>query len=502
MGQPPYQPDPPQWQPPQQPPDPPQWQPQQPPQQPPPQRPPPQQPPAQPQWQPTPASGEWGPAQQHWPGQDQQHWPGQDQQWQNPPPPQPQQWQQPAPPVLPGPTFGTHLKRAFDWNVAKIVTAPREEQQLEAAGVERRLHGLYAWRRSTLLVALPVLLLSVVLNFVQAGQNDTSGLTGFGKLLNWLPAIALVFVPIGALIVLGNWTEIRRSSKRLLICWIISIAIPLFVALIPLDFLVDIGTRRQVILNNGGDVRTFDAQVLLTRLGLAVKFALILLPVVLSIPGGVLKGAGRIKSLFPSASLPGWFIVAVAPFYSLFMIVVFVLIDQILGDAVLLVGIALLALAPWLFVIHRNVYGRPLSVAESDGELTRASRWGGWLTLGGIVFLAIFMIEGKVGQEHVVSGDSDKSFFTYVDVLRTVGEVLARGMVTAVVFSTIFLFLVYAEWRMMTQFTGDIKTEHDAQISALERYMVSRAAPFDPSDYPAQWPDAPEQATWTGPPTS
>ncbi|MDT4920913.1 MAG: hypothetical protein QOI15_1815, partial [Pseudonocardiales bacterium] len=404
MGQPPYQPDPPQWQPPQQPPAQPQWQPpqqppaqpQQPPQQPPdppqwqpPQQPPPQQPPAQPQWQPTPATGEWGPAQQHWPGQDQQ--------WQNPQPPPPQQqWQQPAPPVLPGPTFGTHLKRAFDWNVAKIVTAPREEQQLEAAGVERRLHGLYAWRRSTLLVALPVLLLSVVLNFVQAGQNDTSGLTGFGKLLNWLPAIALVFVPIGALIVLGNWTEIRRSSKRLLICWIISIAIPLFVALIPLDFLVDIGTRRQVIINNGGDVRTFDAQVLLTRLGLAVKFALILLPVVLSIPGGVLKGAGRIKSLFPSASLPGWFIVAVAPFYSLFMIVVFVLIDQILGDAVLLVGIALLALAPWLFVIHRNVYGRPLSVAEADSELTRASRWGGWITWAGIAFVVIFALSSKV----------------------------------------------------------------------------------------------------------
>jgi hypothetical protein len=210
----------------------------------------------------------------------------------------------------------------------------------------------------------------------------------------------------------------------------------------------------------------------------------------------VLKGAGRIKGLFPSASLPGWFLVAVAPLYSLFMIVVFVLIDQIVGNFLLLVGVGLLAFAPWLYVIHRGVYGRPLSINEADTELTRASRWGGWLTLAGIAFIVIFGLTAKVGQRDVVGGDSDKSFFTYVDVLRTVSEVLARGMVTAVVFSTIFLFLVYAEWRTMTEFAGTIKSEHDAQVSALERYMVSRAAPFDPADWPAPGP----QATWGGPP--
>jgi hypothetical protein len=322
------------------------------------------------------------------------------------------------------------------------------------------------------------------LNFVQAAKNSTDGFTGFGKLLNWLPPIALVFIPIGALSVLRNWTEMRHSSKRLLICWLISIAIPLFVALMPLDFLIDIGSARQNVVLGGGDVRAFDAEVLLARLGLAVQFALTLLPVVLSIPGGVLKGAGRVKSLFPSASLPGWFLVAVAPFYSLFMIVVFVLIDQIIGTALLLLAVAILAFTPWLFVIHRKVYGRPLSMAEADTELARASRWGGLLTLIGIVLLAIYALTTRVVGRRVVGGDSDTSFFSYVQVLRTVGEVLSRGLVTAVVFSTIFLYLVYAEWRMTAEIAGVVKQEYEAQVGALERYMVSRAAPFEPTDGP------------------
>jgi hypothetical protein len=290
----------------------------------------------------------------------------------------------------------------------------------------------------------------------------------------------------------------RRSSKRLLVCWVISIAVPMFVALMPLDFTADKDLLRAGYGRQQGTLQGFDDFFLSLKLAQAISFALILLPVVLSIPGGVLKGAGRIKGLFPSASLPGWFLVAVAPFYSLFMIVVFVLIDQILGNFLLLLGVALIAFAPWLYVIHRKVYGRPLPVAEADAELTRASRWGGWLTLGGIALIVIFALTAKVGQRDVVGSDSDKAFFTYIDILRTVGEVLARGMVTGVVFSTIFLFLVYAEWRTMVEFAGTMKAEHDAQVSALERYMVSRAAPFDP----AEWPAPPDQANWGGPPAT
>jgi len=384
----------------------------------------------------------------------------------------------------PGPTLGTHLKRAFDWNLAEIVVTPKEQQQLAAAGVEPRMQGLFAWRRSTLLVALPLLLLSVVLSFVQAGQTELAGYTELGKLINWLPPIALAFVPLGAVIVIRNWTVMQRSSKTMIICWVISIAIPLLVALVPLDYVLDIDGQRQIYLANGYTNDDFNALVFISRLRKATVYALTLLPVVLSVPGGVIKGAGRAKSLFPSASLPGWFLVAVAPFYSMFMIVVFVLIDQIMGNGLLLLGVGLLAFTPWLFVINRRVYGRPLASAEAPAALARVSRPGGILTILGVSFVAIYMLTGHVQKTKVLGGDENKAYFTYVQVLRTLGEVFARSLVTTVVFSTIFVYLVFAEWRTMTQMHGGIKQEHDEQMRALQRYIDDR----------------PAQATWaTGP---
>lgn len=422
------------------------------------------------------------PPQQQWPAQPppppQQQWPAQplpqhpQQQWMQPQP-QPQQAYQPPQPA--GATIGTHLKRAFEWNVAAIVPTPREQQALDEHHVDPLLRGLLVWRRSTLLVAMPVLVLSVVLSFIQAANTDKTYYTGFGKLLLFLPPIALLLVPLGSLFVMRRWTELRRSSRSLVVLWVISIAVPLFVALVPLDYVIDLTRFRADYQVQVGSVAGLSGIIFASRLSQAIHFALTLLPVVLSVPGGVLKGAGRIKSMFPSAALPGWFLVAVAPFYSMFMIVVFVLVDQIVGNGLLLIGVGLLAFTPWMFVIHRKVYGRPLSMQESRTELARASRGGGWLTIAGLVFIAIFLFSTKIEGTPVIGSNSNKAVFSYVQVLRTVGEVLSRGMVTAVVFSTIFLYVVYAEWKTITQLRPDIRAEHDSQIRALQHYIEGPA---------------------------
>jgi hypothetical protein len=426
-----------------------------------------QQPPPQQQWpqQPQP---QWDP-QQQWPQQPQPQWEPQ-QQW----PQQPQQ--APTPPLIPGPGLGTHLKRAIDWNVAEVVVTPREHQALVAAGIEDRLQGLFAWRRSSLLIALPLLVLSVILSFVQAGQTDTEGETGLGMFLNWLPSIGLLFIPIGAMRAIAGWTELRSTSRFLIACWLVSIVLPLITALVPLDYIYDLDAARA----QAADPDALSAQILLVRILAAVQFALVLLPVVLSVPGGVLKGAARVKSLFPSAALPGWFLVAVAPFYSLFTIVVFVLIDQIVGNGLLMVGVAILAFIPWLFVIYRNVYARPLSILEAKTELARASRAGGWLMGVAILCIVIFMLTAKVEQFKVLGSNNNDAVFSYVDVGRTLVEVLSRSIVTTVVFCTVFLQMIYADWMAMHGLRGDIRREHDTEMMALERY-IRRGGPVDPT---------------------
>jgi len=406
-------------------------------------------------------------------------------------PPQ-QQWPaQPHQPAAqagpPGPTLGTHLKRAFNWNLAEVVVTPKEQQQLHAAGVEPRLHGMLAWRRSTLIAAMPLLLLSVVLAFYDTIHTGTDGLTGLGKFCDFVPDFALLLIPIGAMRVIATWTEMRRNARMLILFWVLSIVVPLMVALLPLDALVDLDTPRQQVIEQGGDVAAFDTYIRGVRAAVAVAYAMTLLPVVITIPSGVLKGAARMKSLFPAAALPGWFLIAVAPFYSLFTIVVFVLIEQMVGNGLLVVGVGLLAFSPWLFVIYRKVYGRPMSMAEAATELPRASRYGGMLMFGALGLLTIYVLTAKVNGRRVV-GSGKEAYFSYTDVLRAVGEVISRTMVTTVVFSAIVLSMVFAEWRVSRSVRPEIREEHDTQMRAIERYMTS--------------PTAPPQATWATGPTS
>jgi hypothetical protein len=48
--------------------------------------------------------------------------------------------------------------------------------------------------------------------------------------------------------------------------------------------------------------------------------------------------------------------------------------------------------------------------------------------------------------------------------------VFGRNLVTAVVFSMVFLSMVFAEWRAAQQVRPDIKAEHDMEMQALRRY--------------------------------
>ena len=421
-----------------------------------------------------------------------------------PPAPAPRGWAPPTPAgPLRGPSLGTHLRRAIDWRVAAVVVTPREAHRLAAARIEPRLHPLFAWRRSCLLVALPFLVLSVALSFVEAADRPSptsfagagSGYTSFGVLWSYLPSIGLVFAPLGVIGVLATWTEMRRTARLLAVCWALSIVIPLAAALVPLHYVVDLAGLQQPGLGDlgglgelgdlgdlglgdagagaapGGGDPVANAFVLAARIGLAINFATILLPVVVSVPGGVVKGAARIKSLFPAASLPGWFLVGVAPFYSLFMVVVFVLMDQLVGNGLLVVGIALLASTPWLYVIYRGIYTRRLSAAEARVELTRASRIGGYVMVAGMVVVAVFLMTATVADQKVLGSDNETAVFTYLQVGRTFAEVLGRSLTTTVVFSMIFVLMVYAEWRSLVTMTPQVRAEHDTEMRTLQRYV-------------------------------
>jgi hypothetical protein len=217
--------------------------------------------------------------------------------------------------------------------------------------------------------------------------------------------------------------------------------------------------------------------ILASRVQLALSYAITLLPVIITIPSGVIKGAGRVKFLFPAAGLPGWFLVSVAPFYSIFMIVLFVLIDQAVGNGLLLLGVGLLAFSPWLFVLRRRTYGRAMSIAEARAELPKAGRLGGIVTAAGFCLIVLFLLTAKVEGMKVVGTGEHDGVFTLVQVGRTGIELFGRNLVTAVVFCIIFLSMVFAEWRSAKELSPEVQAEHDMEMHALRRYAEAQATP-------------------------
>ena len=91
----------------------------------------------------------------------------------------------------------------------------------------------------------------------------------------------------------------------------------------------------------------------------------VLLPTVLSLVPGVQRACLRVKTLVPESMLPGWFLVAAAPFYALFLLVIFIAINQITSEPLLLISMLLLAGAPFIYVFRADVFTRPL-MTEAD----------------------------------------------------------------------------------------------------------------------------------------
>jgi hypothetical protein len=339
-----------------------------------------------------------------------------------------------------------HLRRILDPDSPASGPTPAEQQQLAAAG-----HGSAAvtsyilWRRSVLLVILPALSLAGVLSLVTAADTPTEGLTPLGVLLTWLPAITVWAAPIGALVGLRDWTHPERGSRPVLIGWGISVIAPILVALVPLEGWIDVGALEQEADFQFG-VGSGASLVTSFRVSLAIGYAATLLPTVVSVPSGVLRGGSRIKALLPHAPMPGWFLVAVSPFAGLLLLVAFVLLLQLAGTGLLTVAVALLTAAPLQYLFWRRAWTDTTGSPEAAAKRASASRVGTACVAGGLLFLVIWALTAEVIGVSVV-GSGDDALLSWLDGIRTLIEVGARGLLAGVVFAHLFLRMSIRQWR-------------------------------------------------------
>lgn len=155
-----------------------------------------------------------------------------------------------------------------------------------------------------------------------------------------LTGIDTLFMSAGMSFAMHLWARPVVSMRSLRFGWLASFVLPLIPALFPLEMLFKQGLLEQLeeeyVKEYGQEA--YNLFIFATKLTLALAYAIQLLPVVITFPGGAVRGALKILGLLPQSTLPGWILVVASPFYSLLVCVALVIVIQVAGNGTLFFG--------------------------------------------------------------------------------------------------------------------------------------------------------------------
>ena len=189
-------------------------------------------------------------------------------------------------------SFPLHVRRALKWRLADTAsTTVREEAALDKAEVSpNRVARIFiAWRKSALLVAMPSLIFSAFFGVRSAREEmdslDDFGFNGLGKFVYVLLAFVPIILLLSAMAALICWKNLKLSARIMGWCFVVTLVTPLLPAFLPTDYLYQSSFR----VGDDLVVRTFDA----------ISYVLQLVPLILSVPNGVVSGCLRVLGLLP-----------------------------------------------------------------------------------------------------------------------------------------------------------------------------------------------------------
>lgn len=359
--------------------------------------------------------------------------------------------------------IGMHVRRAFGSGIRTIRPSAVEQQRLVASGItDPLMQGYSAWRHSLLLVAAPASLVSGVLATIALfTEVESEGFSGLGVVAQVAPYLAVIVLTLSTLVALARWSAPHSSSKLLGVGWAVSLAVPVLVAMIPIDWLLDAEAKSQL-----------GPEALLTiRFIVGFAYAINLLPTLLSFPSGVIRGATRVKAMLPASTMSGWALMMLAPLYTLFFVVALILMDQLAGNPLLLIGTLLIASTPFVHVAVSKLYVQPLTAEVQLRALDRAQRRAGVVSLSGVLLLVIWALTTDTLGIRVVGGGGDAMLSPFIAVLRVV-EFIARLLITTAVFSHLLLQFTEAQWRHDRVFVQDPTfAHHELQMAQVEHTL-------------------------------
>ncbi len=351
-----------------------------------------------------------------------------------------------------------HVRRAFSWNLHAVTVYPPEAARLKAVGVtEATLRSYLVWRRSVLLVVIVPCFITAILHTINAA-DDFENLNAFGSLLEVVGILAFYALPVSASLAALCWWRYQRSHRILLAGGVVAFAVPILLALFPIEWVIDTQAADEL------------ERLILQGVGilLGIVYYIQLMPTVMSLLPGILRACLRLKTLIPAAVVPGWLLMGAAPLYFLLWLVVFVAVNQFAGNLLLILGILLWIGAPLVFLFRADLFIRPLTSEQDRQNMTRLQLgFLGAASLGAL-FLLIYLTTKELFGKTIVGFSEESSLVRpwNPDLLQFIVEYLTRSLFMTVLFADLILKMNLSIWFQGKQFAGS------PEAAAYDRLMT------------------------------
>ena len=386
------------------------------------------------------------------------------------------------------------FKRAFNGNLGTIAVTDAERAKFEARGIrEPVMQRYFVWRNAMLLMVIIATVLSSVLTTVNdlrdTGEepNILDSLTGklmegvdgalpegageavdaakekvgkkegeaaaekeepehqpnaFEKFTDIVQSAAL-YTLVGTAVLAFIFRNKPKLSFRILVAgFLFGFFVPIAIALCPWSWF---GFTKETI-SPMKDPTGFLKLVAEDAIE-AAKMLVSLLPAVLALIPGVLKGCLRVKTLLPASTLPGWFVVMAAPLYGLFLLAVFVAINQVTNDPLLVGGVLMLVIAHLVYAFRASSFTQPILDDAGYARMKSSQRMVMLCTLGAVGLVVAYLTTRSFMGAHIIGLNPQKAFVTPFTLVGMGVEVISRGMFVGVLGVDLFMRINLTAWQ-------------------------------------------------------
>ncbi len=356
--------------------------------------------------------------------------------------------------------FMFHFHRAVEWNLRTVAVSDDETKELLALGVDdedaRRYH---AWRHSVLWAIVVAGTLAAVLGLIDSATADDHGMVrnALGKFLEFVRVCSTFVMPIAVYLAAKVWSRHARSRRLLFIGWATAFLAPLVFSLFPITWCYVIQQGEQ-------------AEVGARLLG-AISCYVILMPTVLALIPGVMRACLRIKVLLPQSILPGWFLIGVSPFWMFLFMAIFATINQVAGDALLMIGVVAVAGAPALYLRRVQLFTRPILSDDDQRQVLQVQRYVRFILAAGVGFLILWLFSATVLGKSIIGTNADTSLVRpwSLSLFEFPIEFASHSLCTMALAADVFMAMNLSVWKHGREFVASpAARDYDRRMGEIE----------------------------------